>query len=144
MWVRGLSFFNLQFLKRMLYCGLLGLTLYFLLPLLAIISGKSSFSFWEVLKSNLMPQYDLLESICICLLHPLDHFAIEALFAGLSGADGHHGHSLEGSLRRSQSRWHGIDEFPVSPGRVPPFCPQSGWPLTRRSARGISAWGRRS
>ena len=31
-WIRGLSFFNLLFLKRVFLCGLLGMTLYLLLP----------------------------------------------------------------------------------------------------------------
>ena len=34
-WIKGLSFFNLRFLGRMSLCGLAGLSLYLLLPLVA-------------------------------------------------------------------------------------------------------------
>ena len=52
-WIRGFSFFNLRFLKRMTLCGLAGMTLYFLLPVLAKISGKLPMTFWEAMKFEL-------------------------------------------------------------------------------------------
>jgi len=79
-WIRGLAFFNLKFLRRMMLCGVLGLTFYFLLPLLAVISGKVSLSFWDALKSNLSPQYDLVKFAGFCLLHPQLHLEFTALF----------------------------------------------------------------
>jgi tetratricopeptide (TPR) repeat protein len=73
-WIRGLSFFNLRFLQRMMLCGLLGMTFYLLLPLLVVISGKVPMTFWETfwgtLKANLSPQYELLKFIFFCCLHP--------------------------------------------------------------------------
>jgi tetratricopeptide (TPR) repeat protein len=79
-WNRGLSFFNLQFIRRMLVCGLLGMTFYFLLPLLTVISGKTPLTFWEALKSNLIPQYQLLKYLFVCGLHPQQHLEYIALF----------------------------------------------------------------
>jgi tetratricopeptide (TPR) repeat protein len=52
-WIRGLSFFNLRFIKRMMLCGLAGMTLYFLLPVLARFSGKLPVTFWEAMKFEL-------------------------------------------------------------------------------------------
>jgi tetratricopeptide (TPR) repeat protein len=52
-WIRGFSFFNLRFLRRMALCGLAGMAFYLLLPLLAVISGKLPVSFWEALKFEL-------------------------------------------------------------------------------------------
>jgi uncharacterized membrane protein (UPF0182 family) len=49
-WLRGLSFFNLRFLRRMALCGLAGMMLFLLLPLLAVASGKMPVTFWEILK----------------------------------------------------------------------------------------------
>ena len=69
-WIRGLSFFNLRFLERMVLCGLVGLLFYLLLPLLAVISGKVPVTFWEALKVNLVPQYDVLKFYFFCCLHP--------------------------------------------------------------------------
>ncbi len=60
-WLRGLGIFNLRFLSRMALCGLAGMLLYLLLPALAVISGRTPFSFWELLKLNLSPQYDVLK-----------------------------------------------------------------------------------
>jgi tetratricopeptide (TPR) repeat protein len=60
-WLRGLSFFNWQFLKRMILCGLWGMSLYLLLPLLATISGKYPITFREVLKFNLGSQWQVVK-----------------------------------------------------------------------------------
>ncbi|MGA2787084.1 MAG: tetratricopeptide repeat protein [Verrucomicrobiota bacterium] len=85
-WIRGLSFLKLRFLKRMLLCGLLGMMFYLLLPLLGVISGKFPMTSWQIiwgtLKANLAPQYDVLKFIFACCLHPQrpSHLAIIALF----------------------------------------------------------------
>ncbi len=55
-WLRGLSFFNLQFLGRMTLCGLAGLSLYLLLPFLATFSDLAPIGFWEAMKVNLLNQ----------------------------------------------------------------------------------------
>ncbi len=60
-WIRGVSFFNWHFLKRMLLGGLLGMSLYLLLPLLAEISGKYPLTFWEALKFNLGSQWQVVK-----------------------------------------------------------------------------------
>ena len=39
-WIRGLGFFNLRFLQRMVLCGLAGMSLALLLPTCAVVSGK--------------------------------------------------------------------------------------------------------
>ena len=61
-WMRGLSFFHLRFLQRMILCGLLGMTVFLLLPLLVVISGKMPITFWETLEANLIPQYSVLKA----------------------------------------------------------------------------------
>lgn len=53
-WIRGLSFFNVRFLGRMLLCGLAGLSLLLLLPLLAVWSNVQPTGFWEALKASYM------------------------------------------------------------------------------------------
>jgi tetratricopeptide (TPR) repeat protein len=82
-WIRGLNFFNLRFLQRMLLNGLLGMTFFFLLPLLAVFSGKLPMSFWKtflvVLKANLASHYDLLKFIFFCCLHPPQNLELIAL-----------------------------------------------------------------
>jgi tetratricopeptide (TPR) repeat protein len=52
-WIRGFSFFNLRFLRRMTLCGLAGMAFYLLLPVLAMISGKLPITFWEAMKFEL-------------------------------------------------------------------------------------------
>ncbi len=79
-WIRGLRFFNLRFLRRLLLCGLLGMAFYFLLPVLAVTSGKVPLTFWEALKANLSPQYQLLKTIFLLCLHPQLHLGYLALF----------------------------------------------------------------
>jgi tetratricopeptide (TPR) repeat protein len=51
-WIRGLSFFNTRFLGRMALCGLIGLSLYLLPPLLASLSNLDPVNFWQALKVN--------------------------------------------------------------------------------------------
>jgi tetratricopeptide (TPR) repeat protein len=78
-WIRGFSFFHLRFLGRMALCGLLGMTFFFLLPLLAVISGKVPVPFLEILKLSLVPQYNVLKLYFLCGLHPLEHLEFLAL-----------------------------------------------------------------
>jgi len=59
-WLRGLSFFNPRFLGRMALCGLIGLSLYLLLPLLASLSKIEPVNFWQALKVNLVQQKNIL------------------------------------------------------------------------------------
>ena len=58
-WIRGLSFFNLRFLQRMLLFGLIGCSLYLLLPLLASLSSIEPVGFGTALKANLLNQKSL-------------------------------------------------------------------------------------
>ncbi len=64
-WIRGLSFFNLRFLRRMVLCGLAGMTFYLLLPSLAMISGKLPVTFWEALKLELSAPLSLIKAFFI-------------------------------------------------------------------------------
>ena len=78
-WIRGLSFFKLRFLQRMMLCGLLGMTFFLLLPLLVVISGKVPMTFWGTLKVSLVPQYNVLKLYFFCCLHPSQHLEFLAL-----------------------------------------------------------------
>jgi len=69
-WIRGLHFFNLRFLQRMVLCGLLGLALIFLLPLLIVISGNMPITFWEALKLSLYSHYGVIRLMFACIFHP--------------------------------------------------------------------------
>jgi tetratricopeptide (TPR) repeat protein len=55
-WIRGLSFFDLRFLGRMFICGLAGLSLYLVLPLVAWLGDTGAVTFWSALKFNLASQ----------------------------------------------------------------------------------------
>jgi len=50
-WIRGLSFFRWRFLWRTSLCGLAGLSLYLLLPLVESSTDMAGFTFWEFLRS---------------------------------------------------------------------------------------------
>src|SRR5215472_14417734 len=52
-WLRGVSFFHTRFLLRMFLLGVAGLSLYLLLPFVALISGNKDMNFWQALKANL-------------------------------------------------------------------------------------------
>jgi tetratricopeptide (TPR) repeat protein len=69
-WLRGLAFFNLRFLMRMLWSGLAGLSFYLVLPLLAVISHKMPFTFWQYLKVNLSQAYVVFQTYFAFGLHP--------------------------------------------------------------------------
>jgi len=60
-WIRGVSFFNFGFLSRMVLCGLVGMSFYFLLPLMTVISDKVPITFWQALKYNLAMQFDVIK-----------------------------------------------------------------------------------
>ena len=60
-WIRGISFFNLRFLGGMVLCGLAGLLLYLLFPLIYSLSDNNMISFWQALKVNLMAQKGVLQ-----------------------------------------------------------------------------------
>ena len=59
-WIRGVSFFNLRFLRWLVLCGFVGLLLYLLLPLVYINSDYQGGTFWQVWKMNLKAQKDVL------------------------------------------------------------------------------------
>jgi tetratricopeptide (TPR) repeat protein len=59
-WIRGIEFFDLRFLGRMFLCGLAGLSLYLLLPLVHGLSSGDSVGFWPALKVNIAAQKNLL------------------------------------------------------------------------------------
>ncbi len=55
-WIRGLSFFSLRFLGRMVLCGLAGLSLYLLLPVVDTLGGMVHMGFWQALKLEVVTQ----------------------------------------------------------------------------------------
>ena len=61
LWMRGLSFFNLTFLRRMVFCGLAGMLVYLVLPLLALTSHLVPLTFWEALKLNLLAEWTVVK-----------------------------------------------------------------------------------
>jgi tetratricopeptide (TPR) repeat protein len=69
-WLRGFNFFNWRFLGRMLLCGLAGLLFYLLLPLLSVASHRMPATFWQLLKFNLSPPYDVLRTYFAYVSHP--------------------------------------------------------------------------
>jgi tetratricopeptide (TPR) repeat protein len=71
-WIRGLTILDSRFVFRMLLCGIGGLLIYLLLPLLAI-SGKVPVTFWEALKVNLTPAHAVLKSMADCVLDPTQY-----------------------------------------------------------------------
>ena len=66
-WARGLSFFNIQFLTRMMFCGLAGISLFLLFPVVYSLSGNTPWSFWGGLKIGLEPQYQMLRMYFLCV-----------------------------------------------------------------------------
>lgn len=52
-WVRGLAFFNLNFLVKMFLCGLAGLSLYLVLPVVQSMADIGRIPFWKALSTNL-------------------------------------------------------------------------------------------
>jgi len=79
-WIRGLNFFNLRFLQRMVLCGLAGMSLALLLPTWAAVSGKIPGAFWWLaVKSSLAPQYNVLRHYFLSCIHPQQYFELVAL-----------------------------------------------------------------
>jgi tetratricopeptide (TPR) repeat protein len=64
-WIRGLSFFNLGFLRRMVFCGLVGMLFYLVLPVLAVVSHKLDLTFWQALKLNLLAEWTVVKMFFI-------------------------------------------------------------------------------
>jgi tetratricopeptide (TPR) repeat protein len=62
-WLRKLDFFNVNFLVRMSLCGLAGLLLLLLLPLLNQLSGTYPLTFWQALKPNLRMDWLVMKAI---------------------------------------------------------------------------------
>jgi len=60
-WIRGLSFFNLRFIKWMVLGGLAGMLFYLLLPLVAMASHKAGVTFWQALEANLAAQWEVVK-----------------------------------------------------------------------------------
>ena len=59
-WIKGLSFFNLRFLGRMALCGLAGLILYLLLPIVQSRAEIAHVPFWAGLTANIGSQKGIL------------------------------------------------------------------------------------
>ena len=51
-WCAAWSFSTSIFWSRMLFCGLAGLSFYFLLPAVTVFSGKIPISFWQALQAR--------------------------------------------------------------------------------------------
>ena len=62
-WIQGIRFLNWRFLARMLLAGLLGLTLYFLLPLIEKSGNGADMTFWELFRGQLAMQKRMLTSV---------------------------------------------------------------------------------
>jgi tetratricopeptide (TPR) repeat protein len=62
-WLRGLEFFNLQFLVRIFLWGLLGLSFFLLLPIVHSRSDALPLPFWFALKTHLASQKAIVVSI---------------------------------------------------------------------------------
>jgi tetratricopeptide (TPR) repeat protein len=63
-WIKGMAFFNGRFLLRAFLCGVAGLSLYLLLPLVQSLAGDSSqMGFWAALKFNLGAQKHILSQL---------------------------------------------------------------------------------
>lgn len=95
-WIRGRSFFNPRFCLRMAGFGLLGLSLYLVLPLIGVLSGATDQSFWEVLKVNLgfqknaltgFPRY-IVFLLCLVSVFPIVFMGIKwpASFGDINAA----------------------------------------------------------
>lgn len=72
-WMRGLEFFNARFIGRMFLCGLAGFSLFLLLPLLAVFTGKTGLPFGILLHSTLELQLHTVKLYFLCLAHPTDY-----------------------------------------------------------------------
>ena len=64
-WLKGLEFFSLRFLSRMLLCGLTGLLLLLLMPIVGTFSSNTSMSFWELLKPALRLDWQVIHAVTV-------------------------------------------------------------------------------
>ena len=55
-WIKGFSFFETRFLGRMFILGVVGLSLYLVLPTVSALTAGSEVSFWQALRANLTNQ----------------------------------------------------------------------------------------
>ncbi len=79
-WIRGLGFFNLRFLQRLVLCGLAAMSLALLLPTCAAVSDRlAGASWWLALKSSLAPQFTVLKLYFLSVIHPQQYFEILSL-----------------------------------------------------------------
>jgi hypothetical protein len=62
-WIKGIKFFNLQFLSRMALWFLVGLLFYLVLPIISSRSSIAHIDFWLALKTNITAQFKVLGSI---------------------------------------------------------------------------------
>ncbi len=62
-WIKGLSFLDGRFLGRMFIVGVVGLSLYLVLPALSALGGGPEVSFWQVLRANLASQKTFLTTL---------------------------------------------------------------------------------
>jgi hypothetical protein len=81
-WLQGLNFFNVRFLVRMFLVGLLGLSLYLVLPIVQSM-GEVSVPFWSALKLNLGAQKQALSYVAGYFLNGIDG-KLEALLLALT------------------------------------------------------------
>lgn len=65
LWLKGWEFFNLRFLTRMVLCGLAGLSLLLLLPLVGMLTSDVGLSFWEMLKPVLHNDWLVVKAISV-------------------------------------------------------------------------------
>jgi tetratricopeptide (TPR) repeat protein len=73
-WARGLNFFNIRFLTRMTLCGLAGISLFLIFPVVFAISGSIPGTFWDGLKFCLEPQYQVLKTYFVCVANLGQYF----------------------------------------------------------------------
>ena len=64
-WLKGWEFFSLRFLSRMTLCGLAGLSLLLLLPIVQKISGHAPYDFWDLLKPALQLDWQVIHAVSV-------------------------------------------------------------------------------
>ena len=73
-WLRGLSFFNLSFIGRMLLYGLAGILIFSLVPLCAALFSKMPWSFLQTIKFCLASQIRVLKFYFFSITDPPAYF----------------------------------------------------------------------
>ena len=63
LWLRGLEFFNLQFLIRMALSGLAGMLFFLFLPIVGKLHGGFPLTFWELLKPAWRMDWQVIKAI---------------------------------------------------------------------------------